>query len=63
MREAYRLQKSELKENLEDADKKLSVFFIYTGNELPAYDAVQKKMHDSLTRLNRILNESNTQNT
>jgi len=63
MREAYRLQKNELQENLENAAKKLSVFFIYTGNELPGYEVIHEKMKNSLKRLNKILNENNTQDT
>ena len=40
MKEAWRLQKNELKEQLTQQNKRLNVFFIYTGKELPAYSDV-----------------------
>jgi len=39
-REAWRLQKRELLQVLEEQNKQLDVFFIYTGKELPAYAEV-----------------------
>lgn len=39
-REAWRLQKQELLQALEEQNKQLDVFFIYTGKELPAYAEV-----------------------
>ncbi|MBN8878552.1 MAG: ribonuclease P protein component [Sphingobacteriales bacterium] len=39
-REAWRLQKRELLQALEEQNKQLDVFFIYTGKELPAYAEV-----------------------
>lgn len=39
-REAWRLQKQELLQVLEEQNKQLDVFFIYTGKELPAYAEV-----------------------
>src|ERR1043165_9546218 len=36
-REAWRLQKNELKELLKSFGKQLNVFFIYTGKELPDF--------------------------
>jgi len=40
IKEAWRLQKNELKEQLTQQNKRLNVFFIYTGKELPAYSDV-----------------------
>lgn len=39
-REAWRLQKAELHDLLEQQNKQLDVFFIYTGRELPLYAEV-----------------------
>lgn len=51
MRESYRLQKNDLHSSLEDTHKKLAVFFLYTGNELPEYDLVFEKFGTALPRL------------
>lgn len=53
MREAYRLQKNNLKSALMGNHKNLSVFFIYTGNELPEYDLVFGKIGSVLERLQK----------
>ena len=42
-REAFRLQKLAFKAGLEQEQIFVSVFFIYTGKELPAYDEVFEK--------------------
>ena len=42
IKEAWRLQKNELKEQLKKQNRKLNVFFIYTGKELPAYSKYYK---------------------
>lgn len=53
LREAYRLNKHILYNNLND--KQLAVFFIYIGKELPAYASVEasikKALHSILKRL------------
>jgi ribonuclease P protein component len=54
MRECYRLQKNELKNSLEKNNKMLAVFFIYRGNEMPAYSDIFDKMGDALRRLEKI---------
>lgn len=51
MREAYRLQKNNLRVKLEENNKNLAVFFIFTGNQLPQYDEVFKKIHIALNRI------------
>ena len=63
MREAYRLQKNELQEQLKNRQKYLAVFFIYTGNELPEYDLVFKKMGSALIRLLKTVHEDNPADT
>ena len=63
MREAYRLQKNELQEQLKNKQKFLAVFFIYTGNELPEYDLISKKTGSALIRLLKIVDEDNPADT
>ena len=63
MREAYRLQKNELQEQLKNRQKYLAIFFIYTGNELPEYDLVFKKMGSALIRLLKTVHEDNLADT
>jgi len=63
LREAYRLQKHLLAEQIEAADKALIVFFIYTGNELPDYKTIEEKTQASIKRLQKILHENNIANT
>jgi ribonuclease P protein component len=40
MREAYRLQKQELELLLQQQNKTLNLFFIFTGKEVPSYELV-----------------------
>jgi ribonuclease P protein component len=58
MREAYRLQKNELSGQLNSAQKKLSVFILYTGKELPEYELVFEKFTAILNRLIKIAHEN-----
>ncbi|HEY9343487.1 MAG TPA: ribonuclease P protein component [Hanamia sp.] len=53
MRECYRLQKNNLKTELEENHKSLVVFFIYTGNELPKYELVSEKIGSVLGKLEK----------
>ena len=62
-REAYRLQKESLYNNLKEKNKNLAVFFIYTGKELPAYNDVYKKMSSILQKLIQIADENNIAHT
>jgi ribonuclease P protein component len=57
MREAYRLQKNVLTTQLENSNKKIAFFFIYTGSELPDYKIIYEKIGSSIQRLQKILNE------
>ena len=58
MKEAYRLQKNILTQNLKEREKTMAVFFIYTGNRIPEYKEVVEKMQVALKRLQKIVNES-----
>ncbi len=57
IKESYRLQKNELKENLRQKKLQLNIFFIYTGKELPDFDAVKIKVNVALKRLLQLVKE------
>ncbi len=58
MREAFRLQKSDLTATLELRGKYMAVFFIYTGNQLPEYKVVAEGIGTALKKLIRITDEA-----
>jgi ribonuclease P protein component len=51
VREVYRLQKLPLQNLLEEQNKRLIVFFIYVGKELPVFNEVNGKMEIALQRI------------
>jgi len=51
MREAYRLQKAPLEQALQTKQRRLALFLIYTGKELPEYALVKEKINVVLTKL------------
>lgn len=57
MKEAYRLQKNPLYSKLEEKGKQLSVFILYTGNEMPHYSLLSEKITALIKRLTRIADE------
>lgn len=57
IREAYRLQKNELKNSLEQQQRGLSLFIIYTGKALPDYALVFEKTGKLLDALMKKTNE------
>jgi ribonuclease P protein component len=75
MREAYRLQKNDLQNELQQqptgschqgpagGQKQMAVFIIYVGNELPEYDLIFDKTTHVLNRLIKISNENTAANT
>ncbi|HEY6505925.1 MAG TPA: ribonuclease P protein component [Chitinophagaceae bacterium] len=56
-REAWRLQKNELKKKITSTNSQLNVFFIYTGKELPGYEEVFKKVGLVLSKLDKLVAE------
>jgi ribonuclease P protein component len=50
-REAWRLQKNEIREKTRETQKQLNVFFIYTGKELPDFTTVKEKVAIALKKL------------
>ncbi len=63
MREAYRMQKNSLTDNLVGNKKFMAVFFIYTAKEILLYKDVSEKMKACLQRLNKIVDEAIVANT
>nr|WP_255551674.1 ribonuclease P protein component [Aridibaculum aurantiacum] len=51
LREAYRLNKPVLIESLQQKEKKLIIFFIFLGKELPVFEEVNDKMKYVLGKL------------
>lgn len=55
MREAYRLQKNALQNELSARQKSLALFFIYTDKTLPDYKIISEKTSIALMRLQKII--------
>jgi len=53
IRESYRLQKAPLELALAERDAILRIFFIYTGRELPPYEALYGKMQLALQKIEK----------
>jgi len=51
MREAWRLQKNELKGHLAKQKRRMDVFLIYTGKELPVYSEVSSTIQKIIEKL------------
>lgn len=62
-REAYRLQKPLLREKLINNQSSLSVFFIFTGKELPDFNLVKDKAAIILRKLTKLIDETGIANT
>lgn len=58
MREAYRLQKNELEAKLLTHQQQLAIFFIYVGNDTPAYDQIFEKTGKALKKCIKIVDEN-----
>jgi len=57
-REAWRLQKIELKEKMKKGGRSLNVFFIYTGKDLPDFKVVKDKVAVALKKLTDKIDEN-----
>ena len=57
-KEAWRLQKNELKEKVKTSGKQVNVFFIYTGKELPDYATIKDKVAVALKKLANKIDEN-----
>lgn len=58
IREVLRLQKNELENSLTTNNKQLSLFLIYTGKELPEYNAIFENCAVILKKLIKTINGS-----
>ncbi len=63
MREAWRLQKLPLQQQLVSQHLHWVVFLIYSAKSLPDYSTVESKMHLIIQRLIALANENTTQPT
>ena len=55
LRECYRLNKLSLHEQLHAQHKKLAIFFLYVGKEMPDYSLLEEKMKLVITKLEQTL--------
>ena len=62
-KEAYRLQKNDLKEKLKLNGGQLNLFVIYTSKEMPDYNLVKDKLALALKKLSTLIDESPAANT
>jgi ribonuclease P protein component len=61
-REAYRLQKNNLREVLKGNNQQLNLFLIYTTKELTDFNIIKEKLKLILNKLIKIIDENNTSN-
>jgi ribonuclease P protein component len=59
LREAYRLQKTELAEALRQSGKKGYLFFMYTDKDIASFDIIKTAMNHCLKRLKQKLGSIN----
>ncbi len=57
MREAYRLQKKPLQNILEQKQKSIVAFIVFTGKELPVFSDTKVKILSLLQRLEKMIDE------
>ena len=62
-REAWRLQKNELKALLIAKNTSLNIFFIYTAKEIAEYNLVKEKVNVILNKLLKLIDENITTHT
>jgi ribonuclease P protein component len=57
MREAWRLQKTELASLLKEKQLSLAVFLVYTGKDLPEFPLIREKAEQVIARLTTLAHE------
>lgn len=60
LREAYRLEKQALYQQVSTQEKQIVVFFLYVDREMPAFDILREKMKDCLVKLQTKLHTAHT---
>ncbi|MEO7801399.1 MAG: ribonuclease P protein component [Ginsengibacter sp.] len=63
MRESYRLEKNDLKNQVKDTNQYMAIMLVYTGNALPEFNDFQDKLQAVIRRLIKISNEKNSSTT
>lgn len=58
LREAYRLQKADLQETLQQRQQAVDLFLLFTGRELPEQSFLEEKILQALNRLQKTTDES-----
>jgi ribonuclease P protein component len=58
IREAWRLQKSDLVKQAQLAGRSLKVFIIYTGRELPDFKLIYERTGSAIARFSSLINET-----
>ena len=56
LREAYRLEKKPLHQQLSQQQKHIAVFFLYIDKEMPAFEVIREKVRDGIAKLQAKLN-------
>lgn len=63
VREAYRLQKNDLHQQIKTKSKGLHIFIIYNSREIPGYNLVYEKLSIILKKLLKKIDENTTPGT
>ena len=63
MREAYRVQKTELEASLQNNGLQAVVFFMYTGKELPDFLLVKNQMQLLIRKMVKVFHEKGSVHT
>lgn len=62
VREAWRLQKNELKEKLITSNRQMNIFFIYNDKNLPDFLIIKESVSKILKKFLKITDENNSSN-
>jgi ribonuclease P protein component len=60
LREAYRLQKEEMQQQLKESNQHGDVFFLYTGKTVPTFEEVKTAIAKCLKKLRAIASSENS---
>jgi ribonuclease P protein component len=62
-REAWRVQKNELRQCLVEQQRHMIIFVVFTGRDLPGFEMMSQAMSQIIEKLCRISNEHSQENT
>jgi ribonuclease P protein component len=60
LRESYRLQKTDLKEKIQEKKLQAYIFFMYTDKTIASFSVVKEAMNKCLQRLQKLMNENHS---